>query len=416
MFYYIFLFLVLLMPLRNIALKFPQFFGVSGLNITNILFGFVFLGIVLGRSSQNANTLINNQSERYQSKLVLPLILYVCYFLIQALVQPGFYSYEHQLVWWKDSFLFMLLVYLFISRTIVEPKKIIMILAVMCVANIYMDIYFWRWVRWINFDSFADKMKSVNGTFGDVGGCNEWAAFYSTYTLLMIAVSRNITRRWQNVCLKLLIIVNIFVLLFTFSRGGYAGFLIGFVYLIIKAKKYLMILVIVSLPLFYTFILPEAVVERIEMSFETTESGETADQDVESRLVMWQQSLAMIAEAPFIGHGLLSFRYNEWRNPHNQHLNIFVQGGVLGYALFIWLFIATYRDAHYLFRFGRDPFSRSFGLGMCAVTVSLCVANIFGDRWSYYILTGYFWILNGLVYILINQRGQLSNAAPAIVK
>jgi O-antigen ligase len=140
------------------------------------------------------------------------------------------------------------------------------------------------------------------------------------------------------------------------------------------------------------------------MSFQTTDYGETADQDVESRLVMWKQSIVMFAESPIIGHGLLSFRYGHWRNPHNQHLNILVQGGIIGYGLFIWVFIGAFREANYLARFGKGQFSRSMGQGLCAAIISLFIANLFGDRWSYYLITGYFWILMGIIHVLIIRK------------
>ncbi|BCL59431.1 hypothetical protein DGMP_01240 [Desulfomarina profundi] len=284
----------------------------------------------------------------------------------------------------------------------------------MFVANIYMDIYFWRWVRWMNFDNFADKMKTVNGTFGDVGGCNEWAAFFSTYTLLIIALLNKFKRKSINISLKILAIANIIVLLFTFSRGGYAALIAGITYLLIKARKYAYILLLLALPLCYTVVLPEAVVERIQMSFEKNDLGVAADQDIESRVFMWKEAVSMIKKAPVFGHGLLSFRYSHWRNPHNQHLNIFVQGGLIGYLFFIWLFIASFRDSNHLAQTGKNEFSRSFGVGMCAMTVSLFIGNLFGDRWSYYVLTGYYWILNGIVLVLINQSASSTSESESL--
>ena len=51
---------------------------------------------------------------------------------------------------------------------------------------------------------------------------------------------------------------------------------------------------------------------------------------------------------------------------------------------------------------------------MCAMTVSLFIGNLFGDRWSYYILTGYYWILNGIVFVLINQSTSSTSEAESL--
>ncbi len=395
MFYYIFLILVLIIPLRNIALKFPLLFNINGFSVTNILYGCVLLGtIFIGKSTK---------PRIYHSKLALPLILYVVYFFAQIFLNPGSHSYSFLFTWWKDSFLFMLIPYFFVTRTISSSKKLLLILVVMCIANIYMDTYFWRWVRWMNFNNFTDKMKSVNGTFGGIGGCNEWAAFFSTYTLVLITTLKSFKKKWLRIGVTLLTVANVLVLMFTFSRGGYAGFLIGLFYLFVKTKKYLLITLFILFTLLYTIILPQAVVERVQMSFQSTPSTEVADQDVESRLVMWTQAIKIIINSPILGNGLFSFKYKHWDNPHNQHLNMLVQGGIIGYGLFLWLFIASFKEAKYLFKIGQNSIVRSFGVGMCAAIVSLCVANLFGDRWSYYVITGYFWVFNGMVYVLINQ-------------
>lgn len=395
LYYYLFLLLVVLIPLRNVVLKTMSLFEVSGLNIINVLYGVVLLGALVAPRKK--------EGETYSSKVFLPLIIFIFYFFLQIWVQPGDHSYAELLKWWKDSFLLMLIPYLFVTRAITDQKKILIVLAVMLVANVYMDSYFWRWVRWMSFDSFADKMKSVNGTFGDVGGCNEWAAFFSTYTLVIIAVVRCLTKKSWKMFLNALIACNVLVLIFTFSRGGYIGFVAGLGYFFLKTKKYAFFIALVCLPLFYTVVLPTPAVERIEMSFESTAFGEVGDQDVASRLEMWKQAISMTADAPLFGHGLLSFRHEHWRNPHNQHLNLLVQGGIVGYCLFFWLFLAVLREGQYLFRIGHDAFARSIGIGVGAMAISLFVANIFGDRWSYYVLSGYFWVLCGVVDFYIRD-------------
>ncbi|WP_228855668.1 hypothetical protein [Desulfomarina profundi] len=117
MYYAIFLFLVLLLPLRNIVLKVPNlFFGIDGFNLTNILFGFLALGILTAGNKEK--TVV------YRPKLQLPLILFVLYFFFQIFLQPGFHSYERLFAWWKDAFLFMFLLYFFVNKTITDTRKI----------------------------------------------------------------------------------------------------------------------------------------------------------------------------------------------------------------------------------------------------------------------------------------------------
>ena len=384
MYYYLFLLLVILIPTRNIVLKVINVFDTVGLNIVNALYGVCLIGAVMHWKRDKLGSIF------------YPMFFWVLYFGLQIFFHPYNHDIFYQLQWWKDSYLFMIITFLFSALCLNDNRKILTVLILMCLVNLYMDTYFWRWVRFMNFDNFADKMKMINGTFGDVGGSNEWAAFFSTYTLILIPFIFHVKKITYKFALIVLIISNFFVLMFSFSRGAYLAIIVGLLHLFFKMKKIGFIILIISLPIFYQFILPTSVIERVEMSFSTNDYGEVDDQDVASRMAMWHTALERFSDAPIFGKGLLSFQYGEWNNPHNQHLNILLQGGVVGYALFIWLFLASYREACRLTVNGK-LYEKCLGLGLSSAILSLFIANFFGDRWSYYVLTGYYSILLGIV-------------------
>lgn len=83
----------------------------------------------------------------------------------------------------------------------------------------------------------VDKLKSVNGTFGSVGGSNEWAAFHSTYTPIIFAVIPVIKNKIIRILCWFLAIANILVLLFSFSRGAYVGIIASLLWFILLKKK-----------------------------------------------------------------------------------------------------------------------------------------------------------------------------------
>lgn len=405
-FYYSLLLLVLLAPLRNVVIKTLPYFNYGGFNIINILYLILLIGILIKPKRKEKKEALSSPQSEYQAKLLLPLILFTCYFSLQMIPATSYTDIGSLISNWKDSFIFMLIMYLFVSKFEMDNKRIFMLLIVMCITNTYMDIYFWRWVRWMNFENFADRMKAINGTFADIGGSNEWAAFFSNFTLPIFAVFGTFKKKIVNQLLRGLAICNVFVLMFTFSRGSYLGFVCGALVLLLRKKKYFIIVLLCALPVAYQTILPQSVTQRIEMTSKTNQSGEVTDQDVESRLAMWRVAGQMFISSPLIGHGMGSFRYHGWNNPHNQHLHFLVQGGLIGYLLFVWIFVAAHQDARHLARVAKDDFSKNFAFGCSTMLLSNFIANFFGDRFNYYPLHSYFFTLLGLLIVLIRNSNR----------
>ena len=396
-FLYCFLFLL---PLRNIVEKIPNLFGVAGLGPTHILFFLAFIAAYLQKADE--------QPLYCKPKLSIPIILFIIYLLFEALVtDPSITAFDIRIKAWKD-FVLLMSVYFIVFRAFRDKKEIQVALVMMCLANIYMDIYFYRWVRWINFDNFADKLKDINGTFGSVGGSNEWAAFFSIYTPVLFAVLPALRKKSVKLLAAGLAVSNILVLLFTFSRGAYVAIVASLLWYIFLMRKFLWIIVVVILFVGYSFWLPQSVVERIEMTSQVSETGGIQDQDVQSRMLMWDYSLDLIKQSPFTGHGLLSFRYGQWNNPHNQHLYILTELGLVGYSLFLWLILVCYRKARKLNAIASDDFVKRFALGIQLSVVALFVANFFGSRWSYLPLLAYFWSTIALCdrYLILEQDGK----------
>lgn len=395
---YCFLFLL---PLRNIVEKIPNLFGVEGLGATHILF---FLAIIAAFMQKS-----DDQALQSKPKLVLPIIIFIIYLFFESLItDPSISEIGLRITAWKD-YILLISVYFIIFRSFRNKYEIHIALVVMCLANIYMDIYFIRWVRWMNFDNFADKLKDVNGTFGSVGGSNEWAAFFSIYTPILITVLPALRKSWVKILVAGLAVSNIFVLLFTFSRGAYVAIVFALLWYICLARKFVLIIGVMVFFFSYSFWLPNSVVERIEMTSQVSKYGEIQDQDVQSRLEMWDYSLELIMQSPFIGHGLGSFRYGHWNNPHNQHLYILTELGLVGYAIFLWIIWVGYREAGKLRAITSDDFVKKFALGVQLSVVALFTANFFGNRWSYLPLIAYYWATMAMCnrYLILEQNRKI---------
>ena len=149
---YLVFILVFLIPLRNVVLKVPDS-GIPGLNITHVLYLLVLIGCLVKRQGRG------REISRHKSKLTIPIIIYVMYFFIETFVAPTDYLTRNQLLAaWKDRFLLGPILYFVIVKAMQQRKDIYTLLMVMCLANIYIATFFYRLFRWLNLDSFADKI------------------------------------------------------------------------------------------------------------------------------------------------------------------------------------------------------------------------------------------------------------------
>jgi multisubunit Na+/H+ antiporter MnhB subunit len=68
-----------------------------------------------------------------------------------------------------------------------------------------------------------------------------------------------------------------------------------------------------------------------------------------------------------------------------------------------------------LYRRGESDFHRGLGLGFVGCVFAVAVSNVFGDRWSYFTLGGYFWVAWGLVDrgLKLSQEQSIAASVPA---
>jgi hypothetical protein len=67
-----------------------------------------------------------------------------------------------------------------------------------------------------------------------------------------------------------------------------------------------------------------------------------------------------------------------------------------------------------LFRRTDDPLLSSLGLGFSALMVGTIFANLFGDRWSYFQVSGWTWMLLGVVvrgHLLADEAEETADEA-----
>lgn len=85
-----------------------------------------------------------------------------------------------------------------------------------------------------------------------------------------------------------------------------------------------------------------------------------------------------------------------FKDTHNIYMKTLAEQGMLGFVLFMSLLIVGFKSGWRLFSRTDDGFLKGVGLGFMACVIGMAVTNLFGDRWTFLQIGGYFWVFMGL--------------------
>lgn len=256
-------------------------------------------------------------------------------------------------------------------------------------------------VTWSQHASVAgyayDDDLRIHGTFSLLGA-NEFASFCVTMALVMFAIL--LTTRMSKVWRMLLvggIAIMVCCILWAYSRTSYVTVLLGaaVIMLLWRARFKLVIPVLLAF-LILPPLLPHSVVERFDATH--VESSE-ADKSTEMRYVFWGIAWKDFTHHPLtgIGYGTFADANPYGMDTHNFFIRELAEKGLPGFLITVGMFLSmarigwrTYRDS--------PPGSLAYalGIGMCGVWPALVVTNIWGDRFTYTQMIGYYWVLLAL--------------------
>lgn len=403
-------FLVPLLPLQTVR------YLLHPLPLGEKLVDFVLLGILLG-------LLIQRKGRIFPSTALNGILMVFAIFLYVSLLRGAFYLhtdlplsiFDPRFSNWKN-YMVMPLLFITVAAAIKDKFQMKVLLVLMLLSALRTNIGFYNTVSERDFTHFSYGLRYA-GTLGYAGE-NGLAAFESQLALFCLGLYAFTRRKALKVVLLGYVALCGYCLMFSFSRGGYLGFLAGLLFLgIVKERKLLVVLA--ALILSWQAIVPGAVTERIFMTYEDGQIDSSAGE----RVTIWQDAVTLVPQNPVFGTGFNTYQFmarvEEYTDTHNLYLKVLVETGFLGLLLFLALFWKSLGMSFRLFRVADDPFLRALGLGTTAYLVCALVVNFFGDRWMYLQVNGYLWTLLGLVArgaILTAQEHQQSELAAAEVE
>ena len=245
-----------LLPLRNVTDRLQDF--PMGNQFIDILIGSIMTGWFI--SNFGARTKLFEKSSLNIAMVLLPIYTFI------SLQWGNHYIGNHAFLDisdprvqdWKNFCLLPVLYFLTLNN-IKDQKWVWRVFVVMCLAMVIMDYYTTSQIKW--FSSLESRAK-INGTFQFLGP-NEVAAFYNQYTIILLSMYFFMKRSFNKTLLFLLIAVNLYCMIFMYSRAAYGALAVGmFLLFTIKNKKLLVPLILAAI--FWQVALPHKAVERIQ--------------------------------------------------------------------------------------------------------------------------------------------------------
>lgn len=168
-------------------------------------------------------------------------------------------------------------------------------------------------------------------------------------------------------------------------------------------KKRSLLLVVAVLVFTWQVVLPETVVERIAM---TEDSSGQIESSAAQRVVLWQHAIQLFQQNFLFGIGFNSFGFTvapgQLTDTHNFYMKTAAEQGIIGLVVLGLVLLRALSSGWRLYRQGASEFHRALGFGFIGCTIALMVTNIFGDRFSYFVMGANFWIVWGMVDRAIN--------------
>lgn len=403
---YGFFLLIFLIPQPNIWYKF--FAYPYGKDFMDLLILSIFVGVVYQRKAffKSKNNFI-----------IITLIMFTYFALWNSYLRFGLKvpltTGSAHFVEFKN-YVEMILLY-FLSFSLTEDnenaKKIIIIITIVIL------LISVRSFRNFSGGSSFSYDKRVGGPFWRVGlTANHAAAFIVDYTIIAFCLSFFTKNIKEKIFYLTTSVFSLHPLFFSYSRGAYLATLCAVAFIGMIKKRSLLIGLIV-LVAFWQVILPPSVVDRISMT--QTEDGEI-EHSAGGRLDLWMLAFDLYLQSPIIGSGFgaytISFGQTEMngetlpknQDVHNFFMRTLCEQGIIGFGILLAVLFKAFLSGRYLYKKSKDEYTKGFGLAFMASVIAVTVTNIFGDRWSYFVVGSYFWIFWGITDRLIINMNRYS--------
>jgi len=310
-----------------------------------------------------------------------------------------------RLMTWKN-YMILPLIYFVTINTIRKEDIVKWIIICICFSMLAMDFNFHSTFKWLKSYHYSHDLR-ISGAFSFLGP-NEMGVFFAQFTFLLFGISYFFEDKKLRYLILFVCACNMYPIIYSYSRTTYMGVIAGLLTLgLLKDRRLLLLLF--ALIISYSAILPNSVVERIDMTFldkqQTSEErlrssgfdvgGATIE--VTGRKQLWEKAIEYFKKHPFLGIGFDTFRHKEGWITHSLYMKILAEQGLLGALIFLLFTITILRQSYNLFKHSKNKLGQGIGLGFLTCEIVHLVGSISGDQTLYYNLMAIHWLFMGIV-------------------
>jgi O-antigen ligase len=372
--------------------------GIPALNVTNLVFLFAVIAVVLkspGNRMQGWGELT--------PALLAYLVMLVVGFVMAQFIMPA--DMSEDITKLKDFSLYPLMYFIY-RKSGLDLRQtrwlIILIMIVAAVAGLEairegLDYGFGRYV----------ETRRASGPFGDnYANANRAGVFYAMFMPMFIAMALFFRgqKLWRIAAVAGCAILTLAIMA-TYSRQSYAIALFGLSLLLLRRNLVLAVMIaLLALPA--VSLLPESVTQRVVETEQTTAAGtEELDVSTASRFEIWAGAVEMWHDHP-MGVGLRRFskfigNYSNHANfdAHNYYVLVMSELGPIGLAVLLWLLWRMLRLAGKVRRTIGDLSAegKALGIGFTVTIIAMALGNLYGSPFTEGSVMANFWILCGLM-------------------
>lgn len=366
------------------------------LSPTLVLFGFILWLIAKGRLKG---------PQKWEMPPGAPVVIFFAGWMLLSVLRNLYFGEEYIIKaagqFWQ-SWLFPILLYYFFYNLVRSRDEKMIVLAII-IGAVFLTALLASF-------SYFDGERRVGGIFNHP---NRLAAFFNYYMFLAPGILLCNARIPKNWLLAVPFLASVRGMMVTFSRGGYAAFMLGLFIIAFYRNKILFVFMAAAAVFIYSHpqYLPDGVRWRLGQTVKDTYVHNTGqhyrqvDPSLGNRFIVWDAAIEMIKDDPVWGVGYNRFRttiQNYWKegipfDAHNTFLSIGVESGVPAAGALVVIILIFFGRGTWVYYKTRDPLIRGAALGFLGGIGGYVVSNLYVSRLDFTEIIAYFWILAALV-------------------
>ena len=183
----------------------------------------------------------------------------------------------------------------------------------------------------------------LHGTFAEP---NTFAAYLVVVALFAFALLPYL-RGWWRVMLVAVILGTLPLILFTYARGAWIALLVGLLFIALAQSRALLVGLLVMIVVVMLAV-PSVSTRLADLtgSRSTVTVSKVTPNSFTWRVLYWQKVFPLLGQNPVTGIGpdMVQRSLPEAAPPHNSFLQALVEGGILGFLLFVGAVAALWGD------------------------------------------------------------------------